>query len=323
MTCHQNDPQIAVMKARPEGVEKKANPRALRRLDPFSQRALYAALLAIEDSGLGLVAPERVGVLFATGHGPVGTTFAFLDETIDHGDGLGSPITFANSVHGAAAAAISSTVGLRGPMLSVTGSFAPWAQAIDLAIDWLERGQAERVLLVSGDEFHPVAGWGIRRLGGGDSERVQVLDFERCTLVAGETFTAFLLGRCGAVDAKHGLLGEPVLFGGALPAGDEVPLFLSACGDRREGAGYLSVARGAKAVAAYGSIWGANPTAEAMTAMTAALSLGDGRFYEVPEAASASAGIAVLKAGPIGDRRAVRCVSMDSRGSGVLVRVEK
>jgi len=60
-----------------------------------------------------------------------------------------------------------------------------------------------------------------------------------------------------------------------------------------------------------------------MTALTAALSLGDGQFYEAPHSAQATAGLRVLGAGPIGQRTSVRCCTAAADGRAALITVRK
>lgn len=179
----------------PKAALPGVDPRLVRRLDGFTQRALAVALQAV--AGAAPVAPERQGLLLATGWGPVRSSFAFLEETKARGDGLGSPTTFSNSAHGAAAGAISTVLGLRGPIATVTGPDLPWVEALAIALDWLGR-RADRVLLLSADEHHPLTG----EVPAGLADRVGRLALEAgeragASTVYGESFTAFYLGPDG------------------------------------------------------------------------------------------------------------------------------
>lgn len=320
---------LPFLRARASGLERFVQPRQLRRVDPFSQRALLAAFLALEDAGFRVEAPARVGAVLATGYGPLSTSFAFLDEVIDKGDGLGSPIHFANSVHNAPTALISTLLHVEGPILTLTGFAHAFAQAVSVALGWLERGEVDHAIVASADEVHPMLAYGVARLSGAaPTGELDPLDFARCGYVAGETFTAMLLGRPG--EARHATIEEPTPFAataesaaGAAATDDDQTLFLAAQGDAREGQAYLAAASRAREVACYGALWGGSPTAEAMTILTAAISLSDGFFYTIPGHPKAATGLRLLAPGPLGERRAVRCVTLDAGGRGTSIMVRR
>ncbi|HEY3445307.1 MAG TPA: beta-ketoacyl synthase N-terminal-like domain-containing protein [Myxococcales bacterium] len=313
--------RVPVLRAHARGLEKLTDPRGLRRLDPFAQRVLHASLLALRGCPGEPVPPSRVGVLVATGRGPLVTTFTFLDETMDQRDGVAFPITFANSVNGAAAAAVSATLGLQGPMLTVTAAFSPFSEALDLALDWLDHGDADRVLLATGDEFHPVLGYALRRRGGCSPDgRIRALDLAQCSRVPGETFAAFVLDRADRAATRLATLSGPVRFRGALPAPDaeDSPLLLAAAGDSAEGAAYRT-ALGGRPAGAHGALWGWSPTADALQVVAAAVSLTDGWLPPTPDAQACSAGIEPLPARQLAWASGVRCAAAAPDGAGVVV----
>ncbi|MBI4705414.1 MAG: beta-ketoacyl synthase chain length factor [Deltaproteobacteria bacterium] len=327
LPCTKGGPRqsFQLLRARTEGTEDLVPPRAARRLDDFSLRALCAAELALADAGFAIDRPERVGVIVATGWGAIVSSFGFLDAIIDKGDSLASPVCFAQSVHNAPASIVSATLGATGPILTVTGFSHAWPRALWIALDWIERGSVDLVLLGSAEQMHEGLASGLMGLGGWSEQgELRPLDLDRASYVPGETYTAMLLGRPARAErpAKWGTVDEPIFFRDELPPGDdEAPLFLAACGDPREAEGYRRVVQCGAPVAAYGALWGANPTADALTVMAAAASLQAGMFYASPRAETASAGLAVLPAGPCGPGPVVRCCTIDGAGAGVVVAV--
>jgi 3-oxoacyl-[acyl-carrier-protein] synthase II len=320
--------RVPVYRASDAGAEGLVAPRAARRLDDLSRRALCAARLAMQDGALETTDPERFGILVVTGYGPLSSTFAFLDDVIDKGDALASPLLFSRSVHNAPTFTISSALGLRGPTLTVTGFGLPWARGLATAMGWLERDEVDLVLLGSADEFHPVVGCGLAELGALSSDGcLRPLDLLAPGTTPGETFTAMVLGRPETHHAKWGLVEPPQFFRGSctgleLPAA--APLFLAASGDPEAGKTYLELARNlGRPVAAYGSLWGANPSADAMTIAAGAISLADQRFYETPHRDAVPAELELLGAGPTGSCAALCCATADATGRGALITIHR
>ena len=170
--------------------------RRVRRLDAFSRNSLLAASLALRDAGAEITEPSRVGIVAATGHGPVRTTFSLLDRMIDRGDDFMSPMEFSISVHNAPAASLSSLLGLQGPCLTVTGFRLAWPEALGRAVDWIASGAVDRVIALAADEVHEVMAHARSRRGAVEPPH------------PGETYAALLLGRPGDAGARS-LLREP------------------------------------------------------------------------------------------------------------------
>jgi 3-oxoacyl-[acyl-carrier-protein] synthase II len=295
-------------------------------MDAFSQRALLTGSLALREAGASREGPERTGLVVASAHGPLTTMFRYLDQVLDKGDGRGSPVLFASSLHNAPAAYLSLLLGMRGPSLTVTGFHHAFARALGAALDWLARDAVARVVLIADDEFHPVLGYGLRGLGRcAPDGRMRPLAFDRASWVPGETCVAFVLERPGDEPSRWGRLGSPVPFRGPLPlaatAGAGAPVFLAARGDPDEGRGYAAALPIAAPVAAYSPLWGANPTSEAMTLAVAAVTLAERRLFPVPDADGLPDGLHVAEPGPLAAAAAVHCCAMDDRGNGVVIEV--
>ena len=127
--------------------------KKIRRADRFSKMAVLAAWDAVADSGIQINDKESaIGIILATAFGPHVTTFRFLDDIIDYGDGSVSPTTFSHSVHNAAVSYISTVLNFRGPTLTLTQFTSPIHQALILAKAWLEEGRCKYVLTGCVDE---------------------------------------------------------------------------------------------------------------------------------------------------------------------------
>ena len=327
-------PPVPVLRAKVGHARGLIAPGAARRLDDFSLPALCAALLATQECGVRLPDPERVGIVVATGYGALGSTFAFLSDIVDKGDALASPIHFAQSVHNAPAFVISSALGVMGPSTTVTGFALAWPRALEMAVDWLELGRCDLVLLCSADELHPVAGYALRQLGGwAEDGRMRPLELDVPSYVPGESFTAMALGRPSDVPASWGLLEAPRFVHTADPslnaepaapdaAGPEIWL-LAASGQPSDAAGYRALTRGARAVGAYGALWGASPTADAMTVAAAALMLHDGALPVPPGCERRSEGLAPLEPGPLAPDAVLRCAAVGGDGRAATIAVRR
>jgi hypothetical protein len=280
---------VPVFTADGEGIDDIIGRKLARRLDPFSKRFVLAARLAVEDSGLELNEPERVGAVAVTGYGPLRTSFSFLDDIIAEGDGLGSPFLFSASVHNAPASAIAAVMGVQGPTLTLTAFAHGWARAIETAAGWLGRDRVDRVIVAAGDEYHEMVAVGQEARG--------------CTYVPGETFAALLLARDDRSPAQWGHVEQPFFFHSASELDSERfdgPLFLGAKGDNRAGAMYRDVAARHDDVQSFAHLWGANPTSDAMNMLAAAIMLRD-RLHD-----------------PV---KCIHCVSCDAPAEGVVLTV--
>jgi 3-oxoacyl-[acyl-carrier-protein] synthase II len=127
--------------------------KKIRRADRFSKMAVMAARDAVVDSGIQINDKKAdIGIILSTAFGPHVTTFRFLDDIIDYGDGSVSPTTFSHSVHNAAASYISSLLNIRGPTVTITQFSSPIHQSLILAKAWLEEGRCKYVLTGCVDE---------------------------------------------------------------------------------------------------------------------------------------------------------------------------
>lgn len=116
----------------------------IRRADRFSKMAVLGAYDAMRDGGCS---DGSMGIIVCTGLGPHATTFRFLDDILNYGDGSVSPTIFSHSVHNAAASYIAKVLKCTGPTLTVTQFQFSFQQALLLAGAWMAEGRCEHVLV--------------------------------------------------------------------------------------------------------------------------------------------------------------------------------
>ncbi len=291
------------LRARIEGVGDLAPARALRRLDRFARSFVYAARLAVIDSGSDLADPLRVGVVMGTGYGSMVTSFALLDELIDDGDGGGSPFKFTTSVNNAPATCVSAILGSRGPCFAVVGFSSVLANVLRTAECWLSEGIADVVVAGAGDEVHPMLGYGLGFSDGWAADgRIRELDFDLDSFVPGESYGVMLLGRAGPGRARiTGVESFRNLVEQWSPGANR-PLFLAADGRLSTANTYRALSARSDQVLAYSRLWGGSPTSDALNLVAACSTLSQG-------AARSEASI--------------DCVTANPDGSGYVIRVEK
>jgi len=186
-------------------LQKLANfipPRRLRRLDDFSKTALLSAFLAVEDSGIKLTNPDRVGIVIGTGNGPLNTTFEFLDNIIAYGDESSSPLLFANSVHNAPASHISMIFRITGPSSTITCFEQTLSNVLITAESWLKTGLVDYVIAGVGDENHEAAAYSIEKMQSKKQkvkqqekpDKIKPFVLEKSSYIPGAGFITFLLG---------------------------------------------------------------------------------------------------------------------------------
>jgi 3-oxoacyl-[acyl-carrier-protein] synthase II len=124
-----------------------------RHLARYGRQALAATTFAFQDAGLKTNGPgrENVGLIFATGYGPIETAVELMM-------GLNSPegasaTSFANATVNAAAGAVCQALTLRGPTTTVASGGASALLALDTAVQLIQTGHADRLVLLAIDDF--------------------------------------------------------------------------------------------------------------------------------------------------------------------------
>jgi 3-oxoacyl-[acyl-carrier-protein] synthase II len=132
--------------------EDHFGPRDARRVDRFAQLGLVAARQALADSGLEVgEAPERVGVVFGSGLGGVGTLVEQVGVLADRGPSRISPFLVPMMIPNMLPGQIAIETGARGPTSCSVTACAASASAIGEAIDLIRVGRADAVLAGGAD----------------------------------------------------------------------------------------------------------------------------------------------------------------------------
>jgi 3-oxoacyl-[acyl-carrier-protein] synthase II len=144
----------AEAKVRPEEVLERP---VAKRLDPSSQFALISAMEAWEDAGRPDVAPERLGVDYATGIGGVWTLLDAWDTLRERGPRRVLPMTVPMLMPNAASAAVSMHFEARAFARTVASACASSTESIVNAYEHLQAGLAD-VVIAGGTEsaIHPI-----------------------------------------------------------------------------------------------------------------------------------------------------------------------
>ncbi|MFP3465311.1 beta-ketoacyl-[acyl-carrier-protein] synthase family protein [Leifsonia sp. SIMBA_070] len=144
----------AEAKVRPEEVLERP---VAKRLDPSSQFALISAMEAWEDAGRPEVAPERLGVDYATGIGGVWTLLDAWDTLRERGPRRVLPMTVPMLMPNAASAAVSMHFEARAFARTVASACASSTESLVNAYEHLQAGLAD-VVIAGGTEsaIHPI-----------------------------------------------------------------------------------------------------------------------------------------------------------------------
>jgi 3-oxoacyl-[acyl-carrier-protein] synthase II len=185
--------EVPYYKAQADEIERFVSPRALRRVDTFSQLALLASYLAVENAKLSLQDLDRAGIVFGSAHGPLTTTFDFIDSIIDNGDSGASPTHFANSVHNAPAAQVSLQMKIKGPCSTLSNFQSTFSAVLLQACQWLEEGRADHIIAGVGEDYCPVEGYALQAAAGHTAERIEPFSLDKCSFIPGQGWVSFLL----------------------------------------------------------------------------------------------------------------------------------
>ncbi len=130
-------------------IEKKK----LKEFDRFSEFAMGAAKMAVDDAKLELADSERdeAGCFVGVGIGGLFSLEKTKQTLIDKGPSKISPYAIPNIIANLAAGQVSMAYGLRGPSYCTTSACSSGAHAIGEAFEWIRRGRAQ-VMVAGGAE---------------------------------------------------------------------------------------------------------------------------------------------------------------------------
>lgn len=125
----------------------------LRRASPISKFAAAAAMEALgeERCQKSLAGEIRVGVIFTLTNGCVGYSNRFFGEVLKD-PAVASPILFPETVFNAPSSHLSAMIGSRSPNDTLVGDGAGFFTGLDLAAEWIERGDVDGCLVVASEE---------------------------------------------------------------------------------------------------------------------------------------------------------------------------
>lgn len=128
-------------------------PREVRHTDRFTQFAVAASKMAVEDAALDFerTDPDRVGVLIGSGIGGTATWEEQHTILMTKGPGRISPFFIPMMILDIASGQVAMTFGVRGPNLGLATACATSAHAIGEASEIVKRGDAE-VMIAGGSE---------------------------------------------------------------------------------------------------------------------------------------------------------------------------
>jgi len=127
--------------------------KEVKRMDRFTQFAVAAGMMAIEDAGLDLEKEDKdnIGVILGTGIGGTETFEQQHEVLLKKGPNRVSPFFVPMMIGNMGAGQMSIQLGLRGPNATIVNACASGANAIGEAFKTLQRGDAD-VILSGGTE---------------------------------------------------------------------------------------------------------------------------------------------------------------------------
>lgn len=126
----------------------------LRRAASISYFMVDAAQQAMQTT---TVAPARIGLVAALFSSCVGYSRRFFQGACEDGAALASPALFPETVFNSPASHLVSILKLGGPTYSIIGDETAWVTALITASVWLEKGDADAVLVVGAEELDVIA----------------------------------------------------------------------------------------------------------------------------------------------------------------------
>ena len=142
-------------------------PKFLRRTDVVTKLAMGSGKQALDDSGIRVVRDtmERIGVIYATGTGPLETI-----ERINRGlvlDGVDSVSSsdFPNSVINAAPGNFCIAYSLKGPTSTLSTGGTSFLTALSYAYELLNSRKADAIIVIGADECNEPLVLGIHKAG--------------------------------------------------------------------------------------------------------------------------------------------------------------
>jgi 3-oxoacyl-[acyl-carrier-protein] synthase II len=153
---------------------RRMDAREAKKMDRFSQYAVYAGLEALEDSGLTKEAldSERTGVCLGTGQGGAASLEEGAARLYERGPGRVPPMTAIKVLANFGAANLAIYLGATGPSQCIVTACAAGTDAVGTAFRWIADGHAD-VVFAGGSEAS------VTRLGMASFLMIQALSTKR------------------------------------------------------------------------------------------------------------------------------------------------
>jgi 3-oxoacyl-[acyl-carrier-protein] synthase II len=138
---------------------KKLDPKAVRRMDRFTQFAVWSAIDAVTDSKLSFDSEDknRIGVIIGSGMGGIDTWEKQHEIYLTKGPNRVSPLLIPMMIPDIAAGQISIHYGIRGPNYCTTSACASGANAIGNSFRHIGEGDAD--VMIAGGTEAPISGY--------------------------------------------------------------------------------------------------------------------------------------------------------------------
>ncbi len=138
---------------------KKLDAKAVRRMDRFTQFAMWSAIDAVTDSKLSFDSEDknRIGVIVGSGMGGIDTWEKQHEIYLTKGPNRVSPLLIPMMIPDIAAGQISIHYGIRGPNYCTTSACASGANAIGNSFRHISEGDAE--MMIAGGSETPISGY--------------------------------------------------------------------------------------------------------------------------------------------------------------------
>lgn len=145
---------------------KLINPSLLRRMDTISKQGAVAVKMALENSKIKVTKRngEKIGLVFATGTGPVETVEGFNWVVVKEGSERANARLFPNTVMNAAAGNIGLNFKIKGPTTTICAGGVSSLNAMYFANNLIEQEICDQVVVVSSDEFNEPLLAGMERI---------------------------------------------------------------------------------------------------------------------------------------------------------------
>ncbi|WP_324657113.1 beta-ketoacyl-[acyl-carrier-protein] synthase family protein [Bacillus cereus] len=193
------------------------HPNLLRKMDSISKHAVLSVKMAIENGNLKIDKNNRdkIGIIFATGTGPVGTVESFNRNIIQEGVKAANAKLFPNTVMNAAAGHISLNFKIKGPTSTISCGGVSGISALYYAYAMIQSSDYDTFIVVTADEVNnPIIEGHSKIKRYLTTENISPFDCNNSGTILGEGSVAFIVESEEAALKRNGnILAEIKGFG--------------------------------------------------------------------------------------------------------------